>query len=306
MLTVNDFSRPDTLNFVVTAPGFTYASGGVIALYDLARIIHESKVPCKIFDTSGSKLANNIFDHYATPEDFNEYTVAIYPEITVGNPLNTNFVVRWILCELGVNCPHDIYKTWGKDDLVYHYGTFDTDKNIDQYNLLFPLTLSPQLINKGKARSGYCHVIRKAHKFHRNLEYIHPSDSLLLDDNLTRDQLIEILNTKEYIISYDPYCYITCMAALCGCISIVLPLETSSKEEWVRSIPFSLVLKQSGETDLNGIAYGLEELERATKTVDGARSQHEAFMHYGEHTVNLFVDDIVNIIYPNLANMVTS
>ncbi len=294
------------LNFIVAAPGFTYAAGGVIALYDLARIISELKISCKIFDTSGSKLANNIFDHYATPEDFNEYTVAIYPEITVGNPLNTNFVVRWILCELGVNCPHDIYKTWGKDDLVYHYGTFDTDKSIDQYNLLFPLTLSPQLKNRGESRSGYCHVIRKAHKFHRNLEYIHPSNSLLLDDNLTRDQLIEILNTKEYVISYDPYCYIACMAVLCGCIAIVIPLEDGNKTQWLRSSPFSLVLEQSGETDLNGIAYGLEELERATKTVDGARSQHEAFMHYGEHTVNLFVDDIVNIIYPNSANVMTS
>lgn len=70
------------LNFVISAPGFTYASGGVIALYDLARIINELKISCKIFDTSGSKLENNIFDRYAMPEDFNEYTVAIYPEIT--------------------------------------------------------------------------------------------------------------------------------------------------------------------------------------------------------------------------------
>jgi len=294
------------LNFVVAAPGFTYASGGVIALYDLARIIHKYNIPCKIFDTSGSKLANNIFNRYATLEDFNEYTVAIYPEVTLGNPLNTRYVVRWILCKLGINCPHDIYKTWGKDDLVYHYGTFDTDKNINQYNLLFPLTLSPQLINKGESRSGYCHVIRKAHKFHKNLECIHPSDSLLLDDNLTRDRLIEILNTKEYVISYDPYCYIACMAVLCGCIAIVIPLEDGSKTQWLKSSPFSLVLEQSGETDLNGIAYGLEELERATKTLDRARSQHEAFMNYGEHTVNLFIDDIMSSVCPNSAKLITS
>jgi predicted O-linked N-acetylglucosamine transferase (SPINDLY family) len=300
-----NFPRNNALNFVVAAPGFTYASGGVIALYDLARLIHEHNIPCKIFDTSGTKLVNNIFDRYATPSDFNEHTVAIYPEIIVGNPLNTKYVVRWILCEVGVNCPHDIYKTWGKDDFVYHYGSFDSDKTVDRYNLLFPLTLSPQLQDRGEPRSGYCHVIRKAHKFHQNLEYIHPSDSLLLDDNLTRDQLIDILNTKEYLISYDPYCYITCMAALCGCISIVIPLADVDKIQWLKTSPFSLVLSQIGETDLNGTAYGLAELDRAKQTIGNVREQHEAFMQYGESTVTLFINDISHIVDTNLADKKT-
>ena len=58
------------LNFVIAAPSFTYASGGVIVLYDLARIIHSYNIPCKIFDTTGAKLANNIFDSYNIYFDF--------------------------------------------------------------------------------------------------------------------------------------------------------------------------------------------------------------------------------------------
>jgi predicted O-linked N-acetylglucosamine transferase (SPINDLY family) len=299
-------SDTQLLNFVISAPGFTYASGGVIVLYDLARIIHGHGINCKIFDTSGSKLVNNIFDLYAKPEDFNEYTVAIYPEIVFGNPLNTNYVVRWILCELGVNCPHDIYKTWGEDDLVYHYGSFNPDKSIECYNLLFPLTLSSELKNQGKEREGCCHVIRKAHKFHDELTCVHPSDSLLLEDNLTRSELIEILNTKEYLISYDPYCYITCMAALCGCISVVIPLKDGTKKEWFDSLSVSLLLKQYGETELNGIAYGLEEIEHAVTTLDKVRNQHEMFMKYGEDTVNLFLGDIINLVDVNSGDKISS
>jgi predicted O-linked N-acetylglucosamine transferase (SPINDLY family) len=284
------------LNFVIAAPCFTYSSGGVIVLYDLARIIQEKNIPCKIFDTSGSKLVNNIFDVYAKPEDINEYTIAIYPEIIVGNPLSTKYVVRWILCELGINSPHDIYKTWGADDFVYHYGTFDPDKNVSQYNLLFPLTLSPELRNQGKHREGYCHVIRKGPKFHQPLEYFHPNDSFLLEDHLSRHELIEILNTKEYLISYDPYSYISCIAALCGCIAIVLPLKNTTKKQWLESSPSSLVLDKSGDNSLKGIAYGLDEVEYARKTLGEARDQHEAFMKYGESTVELFLNDLISNI----------
>jgi predicted O-linked N-acetylglucosamine transferase (SPINDLY family)/predicted SAM-dependent methyltransferase len=288
-------SDSQLLNFVISAPGFTYASGGVIVLYDLARIIHERGISCKIFDTSGSKLANNIFDLYVKPEDFNEYTVAIYSEVVVGNPLNTNYVIRWILCDLGINCPHDIYKTWGKDDLVYHYGSLDPTKSIDHYNILFPLTLSPELKNQDKKREGYCHVIRKAHKFHNRLTYVHPDDSLLLDDRLTRSELVEILNTKKYLISYDPYCYISCIAALCGCIAIVMPVEGKSEKEWIKSMSVYPILEQYKVMKLDGIAYGLEELEHAVTTLDQAQNQHKIFMQYGENTVDLLIGDIINL-----------
>lgn len=293
------------LNFVIAAPAFSYSSGGTIVLYDLARIITNQGIRCNIFDISRSNLSNDIFDSYVVAADFNDYTVAIYPEIIAGNPLRAKYVVRWILFELGINCPHDIYKTWGKDDFVYHYGSFNSDKGSSQYNLLFPLTLSPQLINQGKPKKGYCHVIRKGPKIHQPLNYIHPSDSLFLDENLSRHELIEILNTKEYLISYDPFCYIICMAALCGCVSIVLPLKDVSKEQWLNASPFLLILEKSGQKDLNGVAYGLEEVEYARNTLGDVRHQHEMFMEFGEKTVKLFINDMESVVDTGLEREVS-
>ena len=101
--------------------------------------------------------------------------------------LKANYIVRWILCELGINSSHNIYTTWGKDDFVYHYCTYNPNEDVKNYNILAPLYLNPALKNYGKSRDGYCHIIRKAHKFHNPLEYIHPQDSLFLDDNLAVD-----------------------------------------------------------------------------------------------------------------------
>ena len=82
----------------------------------LEKTIMASSIICKIFDMNGLKIPNSIFEKYGTEADVNENTVVVYPEVTVGNPLNAKYIVRWILCELGINCPHDIYKTWGKKE----------------------------------------------------------------------------------------------------------------------------------------------------------------------------------------------
>ncbi|MBE9052086.1 hypothetical protein IQ243_16990 [Nostocales cyanobacterium LEGE 11386] len=284
------------LNFVIFSPPFQANIGGVIALYNLARTIDEAGFVCKIFDKSGLNLSNNIFGKYATKADVNENTVVVYPEVTFGNPLKAKYVVRWILCELGIHCPNDIYKTWKQDDFVYHYGTYNPEKDLKNYNILSPLYLNPALKNHGKSRDGYCHIIRKGHKFHKPLKYIHPQESLLLDDNLSQEILIEIFNIKEYLISYDPYSWINFMAALCGCIPIVIPIASATKKEWLKSSTLSIILEQFGQHQLKGVAYGLEEIQYARNTLQEVRYQQEISIRYGEETVHRFINDMISII----------
>jgi predicted O-linked N-acetylglucosamine transferase (SPINDLY family) len=287
---------PMPLNFVVVSPKFNATVGGVIALFNLARIIQDNNIPCKIFDLNRCNLPNKIFDTYATESDVNSSTVVVYPEVIVGNPLNASHVIRWILCEVGIHCPHDIYETWSKDDFVYHYCTYNPDKDINDYNLLSPLLISPQFKNLGKQREGYCHIIRKAHKFHQSLEYIHPNDSLLLADDLSEETLIHILNTKEYLISYDPYSYISTIAALCGCVSILAPMKNVSKDQWFKTMSTSKILKKHGEKKFKGIAYGLEEIEYARDTLCDTRRQQEICMDYGNYSVKLLINDMKYVI----------
>ncbi len=296
---MNQTNTKHQLNFVIFSPAFQAHVGGVIALHNLARIIDEAGFPCKIFDMNGLKIPNSIFEKYGTEADVNENTVVVYPEVTVGNPLNAKYIVRWILCELGINCPHDIYKTWGKDDFVYHYSTYNPEKDVRHYNLLSPLYINPALKNHGKSRDGYCHIIRKGHKFHKSLKYIHPSDSLFLDDYLSQEILIEIFNIKEYLISYDPYSYIASMAALCGCIPIILPMAGTTKDEWFKTLPTSVVLEEVGEFELKGFAYGIEEIEYARNTLQEVRYQQELQIKYGQESVHRFINDMISIICDN-------
>jgi predicted O-linked N-acetylglucosamine transferase (SPINDLY family) len=289
-------SNQEQLNFIIATPGFVPSSGGIIALHNLARIIHEFNIPCKIFDFSGNKLPNDIFDIYATEYDINDSTVVVYPEIVPGNPLNAKHVVRWILCELGIHCSANIYSTWGQNDFVYHYSTFDPNKNVNSYNLLSPLCIDARLRDQEKVRDGYCHIIRKGHKFHQSLEYIHPDDSLFLADELSQEMLIYIFNTKKYLISYDPYSYISTMAALCGCISIIVPLKNTSRKQWLESLSTSVILEQYGEKELKGIAYGLEEIEYSQNTLSSVKRQQNIFVTYGNDSVKRFINDIAHTI----------
>jgi hypothetical protein len=283
----------NSLNFIVYAPQFKANVGGHIALYNLASIISEYNINCKLFDSTNSKIPNNVFDDYAMKSDINDNTVVIYPEIISDNPLQAKYVVRWILCELGINCSENIYKTWDKNDFVYHFSSYNPNENIEQYNILSPFYLSSELINYNKPREGYCYIIRKGYKFHRDLTYIHPPDSLCLDDDLSQENLIFILNRKEYIISYDPYSFISFMAALCGCISIVLPIEGYSKEQWFKSLSISKFLSQAGVNELKGIAYGIEEIGYAKKTLKEVHEQQQIVRHYGEETVHRFINDML-------------
>ncbi len=292
---MNTQSARNQLNFVIVSPAFSSIVGGVVALFNLARIISSYDIPCKVFDISGQQLSNHIFDNYATEADLNDFTVVVYPEVIAGNPLNAKQVVRWILCEVGINCAADIYQTWSQDDFVYHYGTYNPDKNVDNYNLLAPIYVNPDLKDLGKARDGYCHIIRKGPKFHRSLVYIHPDDSLLLADDLSPEVLIHIFNTKKYLISYDPYSYVNNMAALCGCISIVAPLENIDRESWFNSLSTSEILKVYGETELKGIAYGLAEIDRAANTLSEVTRQQDLCTKYGDESVKRFVNDLDRI-----------
>ena len=284
------------LDFVIFSPSFKANVGGVVALFNLARIIDEAGFRCKIFDMNGLNLPNSIFVKYAIEADVSENTVVVYPEVIFGNPLKANYIVRWILCELGINSSHNIYTTWGKDDFVYHYCTYNPNEDVKNYNILAPLYLNPALKNYGKSRDGYCHIIRKAHKFHNPLEYIHPQDSLFLDDNLSQEILIDILNRKEYLISYDPYSFISNMAALCGCIPIVIPIAETTKTAWFKSTSLSRILELHGQHELKGIAYGLEEIEYARNTLHEVRHQQQLHVMYGEQTVQHFINDMISIV----------
>jgi hypothetical protein len=213
-----------------------------------------------------------------------------------------------MLSELGQNVPYDRVNTWGKNELVYYFNSelkFNTspEKIGSIYKLLTVIYVNPNIKNYNmNERQGYCHTFRKQH-IHKNINYIHPNDSFEINVNHTQDDYIEIFNKYKYFISYDPFTFLSIIASLCGCISIIYPIEDVSKKEWLQKTALYEYLKYKNE-ELYGIAYGNspEELDFAQKTIHLVKKQWDDIKYYEYKLLINFVKDINN--FDNMKNTV--
>ena len=240
------------MTFYIYSPPFSPNSGGIIALHVLATNI------CSLGEDAKMVYFGQEFD--ILPDD-----VAIYPESIDGNPLNAQIVVRWVLQTPGIIGGNGI---WGENDLVYKYTNyFKAPDESKVRGELRALDLKLDIYyNKGLTRSGSCYIVRKGHAKPLNA---HPEDALSLDNyvEMGGDQyLAKIFNEKKYFISYDHSNFMVVQAALCGCISIVVPDSiaggyTTSKSEWTSK--FSTLFK--------GIAYGYWDMQSAIDSMGEVR-----------------------------------
>jgi len=281
---------------------FNINDGGTVVQYYLAQILEETyRQNVRIYSSSGKKNTDNpIFNKYYNFEfPINDDTIVIYCEGTIGNPLKANSVVRWMLSELGQNVPHEHVDTWGKNELVYYFNSeLKFNKNPEKigniYKLLSVLYINPIITNfHYKSRTDYCYTLRKALYIHKNIQYIHPEPSFEITKAHTQCESIFFFNKYKYFISYDPSTFLSVIAALCGCISIVYKRDGMTKQEWIQTTAASEYLKYKGLDNLYGIAYGLEDITYAEKTLHLVEKQWLDIANYFKYkTVMPFINDI--------------
>ena len=245
-------------------------------------IIH---LPWEFTPTSGGNMACHILNHNLSVVGYNSYittnklnslykgqsiteldaiklsqqdnTIVIYPEIYSNNPLNCKKVIRWIL-----NSPDVFGKnehTYGENDIYLKYASFYKVQYEERVKGLLGAT-DPNpypFKNYNLTRKGMCHLIRKGNEKSQNW---HTSDSISIDNyfigNINYSNLEQIFNKKEKFISYDDCSYISVIAALCGCLSIVVPKNGIKKEDFhVNHFKY-------------GISYGLDDLDYAKSTIN--------------------------------------
>lgn len=171
-------------------------------------------------------------------------TVVIYPELMYGNPLGAKKVVRWFLYHNRYSdeaydendffiCYREVFNDWrlNPEGIMLRTPYFDIDK-YKRYNY-------------GK-RSGKCYVIRKGEG---RKDIPKKLDGIVID-NLLEKEKVKIFNESEYCISYDTQTAYSGIAALCGCISVIIPEEGKSKADY----------RTESEKDL-GVAWGFDEKE---------------------------------------------
>ncbi|MDT8345616.1 MAG: hypothetical protein RQ752_14425, partial [Thermohalobaculum sp.] len=98
-------------------------------------------------------------------------------------------------------------------------------------------------------------------------------------DGMNHEEINDVFNRSDVFYSYDEATMYSQYAALCGCLSVVIPSLFPSRESWV----------QAHELARYGIAYGLNDLEHAHRTrhlVEGLLKAEES---KGRDTVRNFI-----------------
>ena len=268
---------------IVTHAEFRKTDGGLICLINLARNLHKQGHDSKLYVPPEVNIGyekNDIFPHYIEKEEMEDERVAIYIDCTLGNPLGAKKVVRYIC--YGSHW----YPNYGLNEITYYHAPFC--KNNPAKQRLMSMYWPPGMENKGLPRTREsCYIIKKGWRnpIVQKMFTETPASEIkgLLLEGQSHEQLIEIFNTTKYFYCYDPACFLTIMALMCGCIVIQYPVLGCTAEEWMHAVSFP---------SLNGFTYGYENLAHAEATIDKAPADCLRFKEETDATVNKFVNDI--------------
>lgn len=199
--------------------------------------------------------------------------VVIYPEIVLGNPLGAQHVVRWLLYRPGLRDPY----RFGPDEMFFRAGEMaDLPEVTGGAPDLFLWRINDAYRDQGRTdRKGACYLVRKGEDKPR----IRQTADAICVDGLSHEQVADIFNRCEVFYSYDEASFYSQYAAICGCLSVVVPGLYPSREEWVAHHPLARY----------GVAYGLDDLEHARSTRHLVQDQLRALEASGMETVRRFM-----------------
>lgn len=290
-------------NYIIYAPSFDETSGGNILLHLLAHTLNEIGesaviwpwgIPPKLkvgalmrrfwhkprsllnINLAGHKMKTN--PDFTTPQanysDLRLDSIVIYPEVTLGNPLGAQNVARWLLYTPGLNHPFE----FTKGEMYFRAAEmFDIPSLTGGAPDLYLWHIHPAYKNENRHdRSGACYTLRKG----RDKPRIRETENAICIDGLSHSDTADIFNKCAVFYSYDEATFYSQYAALCGCLSIVVPGQFKSRQEWVSAIPLGRY----------GIAYGLDDTAHALETKDHVRTMLEKKAKEGISTVSAFVE----------------
>ena len=183
-------------------------------------------------------------------------TIVVYPEIVYGNFLQAANVVRWLLFHY--RWANDV-NVYNKDDLFICnrevFNDWNLNPNGNKVRIRhFDSDLYRQY-NFGE-REGKCYIVRKGAK---RTDLPSSFDGPIID-KLEEAEIVEIFNRCKYCYSYDTQTFYVNIAAVCGCIPIIVPEPGKTIKDY----------RSEGERDAPGIAWGdsSDEINRAISTRD--------------------------------------
>ena len=303
--------------YLIFAPAYKEIRGGAIVLHKLCHLLNALGAKAEIFPLFENHEINrlNVWQtlpqfvrrslrwsvkpfatnpHLDTPvtrslaqyRDKDDW-IAVYPEVTFGNPLEAKNVVRWLLHNPGF---HKGTFYFGSGELHYKFNSaiqdFHYPGSILSSNHLevihYPLEFY-NLEGVADTRKGTAYCLRKGR--HKKLQ--HNADEAILIDGKSHREVSAIFKRVERFISYDTYTAYSRFASLCGCDSIVIPDEGISLEQWY-----------AHPKDRYGVSYGFDGVEDARTTRSAMREQILAQEEKSLDHVRAFIDETQSAFLP--------
>jgi hypothetical protein len=236
-------------------------------------------------------------------------TISIYPQITYHNPFNTEHVARWILYDT----QKEIEDTYGENDVYFDYSNFKTFRLVPSRRLTvvdYKLNFL-KITNTGK-RKSFCHIIHKntppgGEKIFDQLNSFDLTDwksKGVSGGYNPYDYLRDMFNQYEYFLTYDQKTYLSVMATLCGCKTVILnpgkpyeftPNAKSEIEEISEITPTEFRI--NNYLQQYGIAYGWDDLQWANNTLPLVRDYISSLEKFDDKSVDSFINYWKNKIF---------
>lgn len=274
-------------NYIIYAPSYNENSGGSIVLHKLCHVLNEAGENAYIWPRQRKLLDikwKSKLKSFTTCEGYNTpvanlkhllNAIVIYPEVTSRNPLKAKNVVRWFLHKPGY---HTGKINYGKNELYFFFSEAFNDPSInkDPDNYLRVLAINPAYVNQMLSnRSGSCYMMRKG----EGRPLLHDISGSVKLDGMSHKEIAEIFNRTEIFYSYDEFTMYSQYAALCGCVSVVMPATYDSRSEWVASHSIFEY----------GVAYGINDIAHAKETQYMVRALIDKQEASSLETVNHFL-----------------
>jgi len=283
---------------VVYSPPYDIKIGGILVMHNLCKIINDTfgdTYKAKLFMHNNIRYKNPFCNDFAMIDEINDKTIVIYPEIIYGNPLNAKNVIRWILLNLGIEMPLTHYKNWNITDYVYYWEPL-------YYKQLCCPFINPIFKNNHLEKTKTCFLIKKGRIVHKTINYIQDSDSIQID-NLSLKEISNIFNQSKFFYCYDPYSLYALYAAMCGCVTIIHPIENITEDKYFKGLMYNY----KDTIHNKGIVYGYNEakIEEALSTINECEAFYTDLINSYKTTSQEFINDVPNILArTNLDNTV--
>lgn len=267
------------MKFLIYTFDPNWRSGGIMVMHELSKILSDLGEDVYLTVTSEKLSENNsklIDQTEAMIISAQDDCVTIYPEVVSGNPLNAKHVVRWVLYYPGEHGAGDTL--YHESEYVFAYSKRFIENSIYENSPLLFIFYSNanKFYDIGTKRSHDAFLIRKGRLNISNLDerknkHVNPYSNLLtkeivnadyiIDNVSSLEQLNEAFNKIRYFISFDHDTYFNVLAALSGCISVIVPVDDIDSEQW----------KMKSEVSNYGISYGFDDLYWSYKTQNKIR-----------------------------------